>query len=127
MIGEIKGVTSNVKNDHIGQIEHHYQRYMDELEEKQTSEDVHQLLIISSFRTKAPEEREPIDDKQISLAKRNGCLIIETKTLLKIFEKYLENSITSAQCIQLFCTRTGLLQITDIPRVPEEDIAAFIV
>ena len=114
LIGEIKGVTSNIKSEHIGQIEHHYQRYMDELEETGISEKVQQILIINPFRTKAPDTREPVNDKQINLAKRNGCLIIETQTLLKIFEKYLENRITSEQCIEVFCNKTGLLQITDI-------------
>lgn len=114
LIGEIKGVTSNVKNDHIGQIEHHYQRYMDELDEKGISENVHQVLIISPFRTKAPNTREPVHEKQINLAKRNGCLIIETSTLLKVFECYLEGRTTSEKCIEVFCNKTGLLQISDI-------------
>ena len=125
LIGEIKGVTSNIKSEHIGQIEHHYQRYMDELEEKGITEKVQQILIINPFRTKAPDAREPVNDKQISLAKRNGCLIVETQTLLKIFEKYLENRIASAQCIDVFCNKTGLLQITDIPTEQHGEIEAF--
>lgn len=113
LIGEIKGVTSNVKNDHVGQIEHHYQRYMDELDDKGITENVHQVLIINPFRTKAPDVREPINEKQINLAKRNGCLIIETSILLNVFECYLKGRLTSQKCIDIFCSKTGLLQIAD--------------
>ena len=126
LIGEIKGVTSNVKNDHVGQIEHHYQRYMDELEDKGLTEDVHQILIINPFRTKAPTMREPVHEKQIALARRNGCLIIESATLLKMFEAFLENRLTSAQCVKLFCEKTGILTITDIPAECAGDLECFV-
>ena len=126
LIGEIKGVTSNVKNDHVGQIEHHYQRYMDELEDKGLTEDVHQILIINPFRTKAPTMREPVHEKQIALAERNGCLIIETATLLKMFEAFLENRLTSAQCVKLFCEKTGILTVTDIPAESAGNLECFV-
>ena len=125
LIGEIKGVTSNVKSEHIGQIEHHYQRYMDVIEEKGIAENVHQVLIINPFRTKEPNVREPVNEKQINLAKRNGCLIIETKTLLRIFEKYLEHRITSEQCVEVFCSKTGLLQFADFSVEQQGEIEAF--
>ena len=125
LIGEIKGVTSNVKNDHVGQIEHHYQRYMDELDENGSTEIVHQVLIINPFRTKEPSAREPVNEKQINLAKRNGCLIIETSVLLKVFEAYLEGRITSEKCIEIFSSKTGLLQITDIPTEQQGELEVF--
>lgn len=115
LIGEIKGVTSNVKNDHVGQIEHHYQKYMDDLEENGLTENVHQVLIINPFRTKSPVSREPVNEKQINLAKRNGCLIIETSVLLRTFELCLEGVISSDECIEVFCNKTGLLQLSDFP------------
>lgn len=126
-IGEIKGVTSNVKNDHIGQIEHHYQRYMDELEENGINENVHQILIINPFRNKQLEVREPIHEKQINLANRNGCLIIETSTLLRIFEKHQAGAISSEQCIHVFCNKTGLLNMSDFVVESEGDLGDFLV
>lgn len=125
LIGEIKGVTSNIKSEHIGQIEHHYQRYMDELEEKGIAENVQQILIINPFRTKAPDVREPVNDKQINLAKRNGCLIVETNTLLSVFELYLEGRVSSAQCVEIFCNKTGLLQIIDFPMDQQGKLEEF--
>ncbi len=115
LIGEIKGVTSNVKNDHVGQIEHHYQRYMDGLEDNGLTENVHQILIINPFRTKALSMREPVHERQIALAERNGCLIVETVSLLRLFEAFLEHRISSEQCVEIFCNRTGILKISEIP------------
>ena len=42
-IGEIKGVTSNVKNEHISQVDVHYQKYMDKLNEEKIQERVKEL------------------------------------------------------------------------------------
>lgn len=109
LIGEIKGVTSNVKNEHVSQVDVHYQSYMDKLNEEGKTENVHQILIINPFRTKPLNERDPVDEQQIKLAERNGCLIIETKTLLSIFEKFLLGQISSQQCIDIFLGSTGLL------------------
>lgn len=76
-IGEIKGVTSNIKNEHISQVDLHYQSYLDKLNEEGKAESVNQILIINPFRNKPLDEREPVNEQQIKLAERNGCLIIE--------------------------------------------------
>lgn len=109
-IGEIKGVTSNVRSEHVSQVDVHYQGYMDQLQEENREEHVQQLLIINPFRTKPLSEREPVHDQQIALAKRNGCLIIETNTLLRIYEKFLRGELNSERCIDIFSTVTGLLE-----------------
>ena len=56
-------------------------------------------------------ERDPIHDSQISLAQRNESLIIDTYTLLRLFEKFLNNEITISKCTELFTIETGLLKI----------------
>lgn len=108
-IGEIKGVTSNVKNEHISQVDLHYQSYLDKLNEEGKTEKVNQILIINPFRTKPLNERDPINEHQIKLAERNGCLIIETVTLLKMFEKFVLGQVSSERCIDIFSQTTGLL------------------
>ena len=85
-IGEIKGVRHNVKNENISQLDVHFQGYLDEHEEKDPNS-VKALLIMNHQNNKAPEEREPVKDTQINLAKRNGSLIIETAVLLKLLEE----------------------------------------
>ena len=113
LIGEIKGITSNVKSEHISQVEVHYQGYLDSLQETGKEEDVHQILIINPLRAKDINSREPVHETQITLAKRNGCLIIETITLLKMYEKFLKKEITTEKCIEIFSAKTGLLSTED--------------
>lgn len=110
-IGEIKGVTSNVKNEHISQVDVHRQGYFDKLCDEGITENLKTLLIINPFRTKPINEREAIHDTQISLAKRNDCLIITTETLLKIFEKFQLSKISSEKIIATFTSKDGLLTI----------------
>ena len=81
-IGEIKGITSNVKSEHVSQLDVHFQGYQDKLQENNCVENVKALLIINPFRNKRPIEREPIHEIQENLAKRNGSLIITTDNLL---------------------------------------------
>lgn len=112
-IGEIKGITSNVKSEHISQLDVHYQSYSDYLQENNLSETVKQLLIINPFRTQPLSERKSVHHKQIELAERNECLIITTETLLKIFEKFLKQEIASNEIIKIFKMKSGLLTEQD--------------
>ena len=112
-IGEIKGVTSNVKYEHISQLELHYRGYLDDLADAGISENVKQLLIINPFRTKPLSEREPIHIDQINLAKRNDCLIVETSVLLRLYESFFQGKISAEQCISILKNKTGLLKLSD--------------
>lgn len=110
-IGEIKGIGSNVKSGNLSQLEVHYQNYLDNLSEKDEEENVKAMLIINHQRNKNLEKREAIHQTQIDLAKRNGSLIIETNTLLTIFEKFSSNELTQEEIKNLFINNTGLLII----------------
>lgn len=112
-IGEIKGVTSNVKYEHISQVELHYRGYLDRLAESGTSENVKQLLIMNPFRTKPLDKRDPVHISQIELAIRNGCLIIETNTLLRLYEKFCNEEISVQKCIDVLSGKAGLLCLAD--------------
>lgn len=96
-IGEIKGITSNVKNANVSQLDNHVQNYLDEHDIDWGK--IKSLLIINYQRSKALNNREKVNDKTVALAKRNGSLIIETFTLLKMFEKYLNNELSKADCL----------------------------
>lgn len=110
-IGEIKGVSSAIANKNVSQLDVHVQSYLDNLQEEGTEEKVKGLLIINHQRNKPIEERQEVHEHQINLAKRNGSLIIETQTLLKIFEKYKLGKITKENCKKLFENSVGLLKI----------------
>ena len=108
-IGEIKGITSNVKNANVSQLDNHVQNYLDE--HGIDSGEIKSLLIINHQRSKALNNREKVNEKTVALAKRNGSLIIETITLLKMFEKYLNKDLSKEECLQLINSNTGLLNI----------------
>ena len=50
-------------------------------------------------------------DEQIKLAERNSSLIVETITLLKLFEQYLSREKSREECIDILQNNTGLLRI----------------
>lgn len=108
-VGEIKGVTSNVKYEHVTQVEVHRSKYLDKLKEENRVEKTKAILIINPMRNKPLSEREPINDEQIDLAEKFGSLIITTEVLLKIFEKYLNGELSNERIISVFESRTGLL------------------
>lgn len=110
-IGEIKGVSSAIANKNVSQLDVHVQSYLDNLQEEGIEENVKGLLIINHQRNKPIEERQEVHEHQVNLAKRNGSLIIETQTLLKIFEKYKLSKITKEKCKRLFEDNVGLLEI----------------
>lgn len=109
-IGEIKGITSNVKSQNVSQLDVHVQGYLDVHEDK-TQDNIVALLIIDHQRNKPLNEREEVHDIQVSLAKRNNSLIIETITLLRMFEKYLNGSFSRDKCIELLIENNGKLEI----------------
>lgn len=108
-IGEIKGVTPNVKKANVSQLDVHVQEFLDENET--ADENVVALLIINHQRNKPLENREVVMEEQIKLAERNGSLIVETITLLKLFERYLSNEKTREECIDILEDNKGLLSI----------------
>lgn len=112
-IGEIKGITSNVKSENISQLDVHCQTYIDSLDENGKSENVKGILIINPLRNKPINERDEVHEKQIQLANRNGSLIVTTETLLFLFAAYLEEHVTTEKIVELLKNKTGLLQITD--------------
>lgn len=109
-IGEIKGVSTGVKSEHVSQLDRHYQNYI----ENRTEEDqvrTKPLLIINHQRNQAPSKREKIHHRQEQLSRRNESLIIETTSLLKIYEKYKNKEITEKDVLVMFKDNTGVLEI----------------
>lgn len=108
-IGEIKGVTPNVKKANVSQLDVHVQEHLDDNDEE--SKNIIALLIINHQRNKPISAREGVNDEVIKLAERNGSLIVETITLLKLFEQYLLGKKSSDECIDTLANTTGLLEL----------------
>ena len=112
-IGEIKGVTTNVRSEHITQTELHKQSYYDKLQDENISENVKGVLIINHSRNKKLSERLAVNEKQISDANRYGLLVITSDVMLKLYEKYKQEKIAQETIINLLKEKTGILNITD--------------
>ena len=113
-IGEIKGVTSNVRSEYISQLDVHYYAYQDRLQEEGIQKDIRKLLIINYERNKNVTERTAVHQIQIDLAIRNSTLIIDTLNLLKLYEGVLKGTISKQKTIDYVNLKTGLFNIEDL-------------
>ncbi|QNN60750.1 hypothetical protein H9L01_10370 [Erysipelothrix inopinata] len=110
-VGEIKGVTSNIRSENISQLDVHYQTFL-ERNPNINSSNVFSLLIMNHQRRKSPDKREPVHENQIKLAKRNESLIVDTEQLLKILEKFRNNEFTREDVVILLSDKeNGIVQI----------------
>ncbi len=110
-VGEIKGVSSSVENKNVSQLDVHVQSYLDKLQEEGKEENVKGLLIINHQRNKPLNERQTVHEHQQKLAIRNNALIIETITLLRVYEEYKFGKLTPEECKKMFMDNIGLLKI----------------
>lgn len=113
-IGEIKGVTSNVKYENISQLEVHYSKYLDKLQEEGNEENIKKILIMNYERTKDINKRDKINAMQIKLAEKNCTLIIDTKSLLTIYDKVLQSILTKSQVINYISSNSGIIDLNKI-------------
>ena len=109
IMGEIKGVTSNVGKVNITQVMNHcYQYEIDHPEDTSVKKPV---LIINNERSRAPEDRDDVHEDVNKLACMNGVLVITTPVLRSVFEKYLNGSIDRDYCSSIFRNTSGVLEI----------------
>lgn len=113
-VGEIKGISSAISNKNVSQLDVHVQDYIDKILENGTNEKVKGLLIVNHQRNKKIEERNDVHKNQIDLATRNGALIIESTTLLYLYEKFLEKTMNSQKILKILTDRVGILQKNDV-------------
>ena len=107
---ETKGLLRNIKGEDVSKTSNHVEIYLDELEEKNITENVKGIYIVATQRNKKIEEREETPDRQVKLAKRNNILIIRTELLLKIFEDFRNKKINTEEIIKLFSEQSGELK-----------------
>ena len=115
-IGEIKGVSSNIRSEHVAQIELDYCKYLDDLNDKDVEKEVKALLVMNPFRTVPLYDREPVNEEQIKLASRNESLIVETETLLYVYGHFLSGRLNSNNCKEMLCKEKGLLTKTMVDK-----------
>ena len=72
------------------------------------------ILIINHQREKHPKNRDDINERQISLSEHYGVLIIETVSLLKVYEEYKLGNIDSEKIKNYLLHQKGLLNFEDL-------------
>lgn len=128
-IGEIKGLTKNLKTRNVSQLRTHKEEYLNEIEEAKINEGVDlkdleiyieeldnkikPLMIVNRYLDIHPDEREIINSRQINLAESDGSLLIETTFLLNMFEQFLKNNLTKEEIIEILKNRKGLLEFQE--------------
>ena len=112
VIGEIKGLSHCVKMQNISQVDNHVLRFMDDNPENQKP--FLPILIINHQREKKPKDREPIHENQIRIAIKREVRIIETCTLLNIYEGFLQNKISKDDLWNCLIKKTGLIKYDDM-------------
>lgn len=113
-IGEIKGVTSNVRYENISQLDVHYSKYMDKLQDEGRTEKIKKLLIMNYERNKEIDQRNNINQMQIDLAVKNNTLIIDTKNLLMIYDKILQGTLRKEDVVSYFTEKSGIVELDKI-------------
>lgn len=114
LIGEIKGVKGNVKSKYISQVDVHLQDYLENNDCIQDDKKVKSVLIINYQRDIHPLNREKINDQQIKIAKRNNCLIIDSHSLLKTYEKFLNKELDVKKLKEYIGNKKGLFDLNEI-------------
>lgn len=107
-IGEIKGINTNVKKQNVAQLYTHVAKYSDSHIDK-NEEEIISLLIINHQRKTPLYNRQEVHKDVINIAKRNKSLIIETITLLRMFEKYLAKTLSREKIIDILESNIGIL------------------
>ena len=113
-VGEIKGITSNVRSSNISQTETHAKEYAELLEDEgKEKENIKALLIVNPLRNTPIIERKPINDDQRHMAETRDILIITTEVLLALFDKLLNNDVSKEKIVDLFTNKVGVLDKND--------------
>ena len=107
---ETKGLNNEVAGKNVSDAYDHLVLYEDDLEKQGKEEETKCLFIVAPERMKNPSERAKIKERQITIAKRNKTLIIETTTFYNIFEDFIKGKISNNEIFDLFNQNVGLLE-----------------
>lgn len=95
IVGEIKGVTTNVARGHVSKTEAHRQEYFDKLDQKKViynPDNIISVLIVNYELEKDPSKRDKINPEVINYAKREKVIIFDSVSLLKVLQRKRDGS-----------------------------------
>ena len=106
---ETKGLNGEVQGKHVTDAFSHLIIYEDKLEKSGIEENTKCLFFVASERNIIPSERKKINERHVTIAKRNNTLIIDTPTFLKIYEDFLNDKINKNEIISIFIKQFGII------------------
>lgn len=109
-IVETKGLNNEVSGKNVTDAFSHLTIYEDNLEKQNKKEETKCLFFVASERKKNICDRNEINSRQETIAKRNNTLIIDTPTLLKIYEDFLNKKITKEDIVKIFKEQFGVIK-----------------
>ena len=106
---ETKGLNNEVSGQNVSDAYNHLIIYDDKLEQQGIIEKTKCLFFVASERKRKIEERQKIKERQITIAKRNKTLIIDTPTFYKMFEDFLQGKLSAKDIHMMFKDQDGLI------------------
>ena len=106
---ETKGLNNEVSGQNVSDAYNHLIIYDDKLEQQGIVEKTKCLFFVASERKRKIEERQKIKERQITIAKRNKTLIIDTPTFYKMFEDFLQGKLSAKDIHTMFKEQDGLI------------------
>lgn len=106
---ETKGLNNEVSGQNVSDAYNHLIIYDDKLEQQGIIEKTKCLFFVASERKRKIEERQKIKERQITIAKRNKTLIIDTPTFYKIFEDFLQGKLSARDIHTMFKEQDGII------------------
>ena len=95
----------------ISQLDNHLSEFLDDIGNEIDHPECKKILIVNHQRNKPLDERMEIHNNQIAKANRDDVLIIETKTLLEIFNKFRKSELTKEVFFNMLKDKKGILSI----------------
>ena len=106
---ETKGLNNEVAGKNVSEAYNHLVIYEDKIEQKGIQEKTKGLFFVASERNKKPADRAQIKERQITIARRNNMLIVDTPTFYKIFEDFCQKKLSSEEILKVFKEQVGLI------------------
>lgn len=106
---ETKGLNNEVTGHNVQDAITHKVIYDDKNEENGIEENTKVIFIVAYERKKRIEERKIINNRQITIAKRNDCLIIPSDIMLKMYDDFKKGKIDRSKIYDILKQQKGLI------------------
>ena len=100
-----------MKRQHVSKTYDHVQIKADAMEDEGDSSTLKGVLVFAPQIELAPADRDPFPETQIKIARKNEIAVLSTETLLRCYEAYMENRLTSNSFKETLRQTSGLVSL----------------